>query len=186
MYCPQCGHAQPVDEVMYCSSCGFTLRGVQQLLLTGGETSAESEANVSAVRRLLKRRGIRQGFVLLMLGAFIVPLLAITYVPDGVIEAASIVFFVGGFLRLLYALLFQESEQPRRVAEPKRAPSVNNAPAALPDQSLKSKFRFKPSALPAAPAATRLDTTQRHTTGQLVQPPSVTEGTTRLLNERDK
>jgi hypothetical protein len=99
---------------MYCSSCGFTLRGVQQLLLTGGETSAESEANVSAVRRLLKRRGIRQGFVLLMLGAFIVPLLAITYVPDGVIEAASIIFFVGGFLRLLYALLFQESEQPRR------------------------------------------------------------------------
>ena len=188
MFCPQCGHAQPVDGVMFCSSCGFTLRSVQRLLLTGGDAGADVEGGRKSVRNLLNRRGIKQGLVLWMMGAFIVPLLANTVAPDGVIGGASVIFFVGGFLRMLYAWLFQdvEQQQQRRASfQPTQSKTSLSAPTKLRAIAQKLKFRDKPSALPApAPAATRLNIASHRTTGQLVQPPSVTEHTTRLLNEK--
>lgn len=184
MFCPQCGHAQPIDEVMYCSSCGFTLRGVQHLLLTGGETSGE--AGRSPVRDFLNRRGIKLGLVMWMIGTVLVPMLAASDAPKGVVGITALIFFVGGFMRMLYAWLFQyEQQQQRRRAsiQATQAQALPAAPTKLRALSQKLKFRGKPSALPAAtPAAIRLDVTGRRTTGQLVQPPSVTDHTTRLLD----
>lgn len=184
MFCPQCGYAQPVDEMMYCPSCGFTLRSVKQLLLTGGELSAETEADKGAIRRLLSRRGMKQGLVLWMIGAFVVPLLGTSDAPDAVMGASSIVFFVGGFLLMLYAWLFQETHKDYAPSKPRREQPPLVAPATQAGKSRKLKFWVKPSALPAADlAATRLDTARQRTTGQLVQPPSVTDRTTRLLDK---
>lgn len=185
MFCPQCGNAQPVDEVMYCSICGFTLRGVQRLLLTGGEEgAAETETDEISMREILDRRGVKQGLVLWMIGAFVLPLLATTDAPKSVMGAAAVVFFVGGFLRMLYALLFHEAQQ-RASSQPSHTQDSMSAPAALTAKFQKSKRNITPPVLPAAPVVNRLDTTRHRTTGQLVQPPSVTEHTTRLLDNNE-
>lgn len=183
MYCPQCGQQQISGEVRFCSRCGFPLAGVAQLLASGGALPVAGR-NETQSKPSPRQRGIRQGVLLWMIGAFLVPFFAVA-IPTGgpkgnIVAATAIIFFIGGLLRLLYALLFQEnfacSESPQNSLAPAYAPppaTILNAPNAR-----------EAAQLPPRPSAIGLGA-RRVNTGELVPPPvSVTDHTTQLLGER--
>ena len=179
MHCPQCGQQQAPEVVRFCSRCGFPLDGVIQLLASGGVLPAfrpeEGPKEVSP-----RRRGVRQGGILLLTGVLLVPILGIlaSYSGAGLLEVltaiAAIICFVGGPLRMLYAALFEEP-----------APSWPRMPQGYVQPSVPLHGMPVRSALPPPPAAQPSPWTPRRNTGELIRPASVTEGTTRLLDKED-
>jgi hypothetical protein len=130
-----------------------------------------------------RRKGVKQGGVLLLSGAVIVPILGIfaSYSNSAFLEIlaalAAILCFVGGPLRMLYAGLFEEgAPRPVRVF-------ASPAPMHMPQQFVS----HAPSpALPPPPARPQPSWRPRPNTAELVNPPSVTENTTRLLDKEDR
>ena len=181
MYCPQCGQQQASSEMRFCSRCGFPLGGVAELLAQGGvlKTGGEELREQALSPR---RRGVRQGILMMLLGTVVVPILAIlnayqddTTLLDILVPVCAIIFFAGGLMRILYALLFEPSTPGVEGILPA------DVPPAMPAQ-LKAGGRA--SALPPAQGTPVSDfTPRRMNTAELVRPPSVTENTTRLLDE---
>lgn len=174
MHCPQCGQQQVPGEVRFCSRCGFPLDDVSQLVAHGGvlpKHEPQTEQQISP-----RRKGVKQGVMLLMLGIVITSLLGIfnTYLgtPELFVALSAIIFFVGGPLRLLYALIFEEGAkkhyiylQPGVPAPPLVAPPRQMALPPQQQQPYIPSFRQQPY------------------TAEMNQPPSVTENTTRLLEK---
>lgn len=181
MFCPQCGQKQVSNEVRFCSSCGFQLNVVTDLLATGGHLPWR-EKNTGPRRLSPRQKGIRQGAMLMLSTLLIVPLVAIFSVfvldaPELFVPIAAITCFVGGLLRIAYALLLEDKEPPPATQESSftptsSVPSYMNPPTRV-------------SALPPQQSAPIYRPPTRVNTGELVQrPPSVTENTTRLLKDQ--
>lgn len=183
MFCPQCGQQQVSGEVRFCSSCGLPLNVVAGVLAGGGQLP--QPMLMTGPRKLSPRqKGIRQGTMLMLSVTVVVPIViflgvAMLGLPGELIPLAGAVCVMGGVLRMLYAMLFEEGEQQGvfpNVAQ-------NYMPPAQP-------HHFAPparnSALPparSAPVANQPP--RRYRTGELMErPPSVTENTTRLLDDR--
>ena len=181
MFCPQCGQQQTTGAIRFCSRCGFPLDNVIQLLGSGGMMpvyrTSEEPAPVSA-----RRKGVKQGGMLLLSGAVIVPLIGVmaSFGHSAFLEIltafAAIICFIGGPLRMLYAALFEEGAQspvrmygPPPVARPQFGPpTMQHQPLPPPAARTPSGWRPRPN------------------TAELVTPPSVTENTTRLLEKEDR
>ena len=180
MYCPQCGQQQASGAVRFCSRCGFPLDGVIQLLGTGGMLPVyhQSEEPVAISPR---RKGVKQGAVLLLSGAVIVPILGVlasfsnAAFPQVLAALAAIICFIGGPFRMLYAALFEEGA-------PRRFPVYGPPPIAAPPQFAPPRQH---TALPP-PAARAPSAWRKPNTAELANPPSVTENTTRLLDKEDR
>ena len=182
MFCPQCGQQQVTGVVRFCSRCGLPMDGVIQLLGTGGIVPAyrasDEPAPVSP-----RRKGVKQGTVLLLSGLVLVPILGMlasfaqgsTFL-EILAGLAAIICFVGGPLRMLYAALFEEgAAKPRHYGPP--------IPMQAPQQ-----FTPHPQAhaLPPQPARSPGAWRRRPNTAELANPPSLTENTTRLLEKEDR
>lgn len=185
MFCPQCGQRQVSSDVRFCSACGFQLHAVSELLRTGGVVTFRP----SGPRKLSPRqKGVRQGAMMMLSTMLFVPLVAIIGVallnlPGEIAGIAAVTCFVGGLLRIIYAVMLEdreapasESDQLNAYAPPQGAPLYMSPPpargSALPPQQ-------QPYAAPDYRASRRAET------GEVVQrPPSVTEGTTRLLGDQ--
>src|SRR5882762_3860735 len=159
MFCPQCGQQQVSGVVRFCSRCGFPLEGVIHLLSSGGalpfQQQGEGRGEMSP-----RRKGVRQGALLLLIGAILVPLLGVlnsfTHGPsilDVLVPLAAILFFVGGPLRMLYAALFEEPAASRTIltvssyAPPSiQSPPLQGRPAMLPPTTANSanEWRSRP------------------------------------------
>ena len=110
----------------------------------------------------------------------VVPIISILYpflqFPNVFIPIAAVISFMGGLLRIIYAYMFEEKEE---LVFEQNNPNSNlisgkqNQNALPPQQSI-------PAADYAPPAAGSW-----HTTNDLVQPASVTESTTKLLQKED-
>lgn len=182
MFCPQCGQQQVPGVVRYCSRCGFALDGVMQLLGSGGVLPMYHRTPDEPVQMSARRKGVKQGTILLLSGAVIVPILAVlasfsnAAFPQVLAALAAIICFIGGPFRMLYAALFEEGA-------PKRFPTYGPPPVAVPQQ-------FGPprqhTPLPAPPPARSPSPWRRPNTAELANPPSVTENTTRLLDKEDR
>jgi hypothetical protein len=166
MFCPHCGQQQVSEHLRYCSRCGFPMEGVAQLLGNGGMlplVPAGGDKQMSP-----RKRGVKHGALLLLGGVVAVPALGVLYsftqgpsILDILVPLAAIICFIGGPMRMLYAALFEEGGTPW----PKPAPAIMQAQPVMPP----------PSATP--PLGWR-------STSELGQPASVTENTTRLLDEQ--
>ncbi|MDT4898352.1 MAG: hypothetical protein QOH25_3429 [Acidobacteriota bacterium] len=182
MYCPQCGQQQVTSEMRFCSRCGFPLGGVTELLASGGVLKAGGGDELRENALSPRRKGVKQGVLMLLLGAVIVPILGIinsyqeqTNLLEIFVAAAAIIFFAGGLMRIIYAATF-ESSLPGLPGD-----SSAQAPPVMPAQ-LNTGTRV--SALPPAQNTPVPNfTPRRMNTAELVRPPSVTENTTRLLDE---
>ena len=181
MFCPQCGQQQATGVIRFCSRCGFPLDGVIQLLSTGGMIpvyrNPDEPVPISA-----RRKGVKQGALLLLSGIVLVPLIGVmaSFGNSTFLEImtafAAIICFIGGPLRMLYAAVFEEgAPSPVRmygappVANPQFGPPIQHH--ALP---------------PPPPVRTAAGWRSRPNTAELVSPPSVTENTTRLLEKEDR
>ncbi len=178
MHCPQCGQNQTPGEVRFCSRCGFPLGGVTELMAHGG--SLPSYQPVGPPKPSPRRKGVQAGATLIMLGIVTTILFGIlnNYLgtPEFLVALSAVIGFVGGPLRLLYALIFEEGapRQPIIVqgyVQP-NAPTTFGNPAHHP-------------ALPPGQPVPIPSYRPLHNTSEIVRPPSVTEGTTRLL-EKDQ
>ena len=113
MFCPQCGQQQVTGVIRFCSRCGFPLDGVIQLLASGGTLPAYRSAD-EPVQISARRKGVKQGGLLLLSGALLVPILAMfasfssSVFPQMLAILAAIVCFIGGPLRMFYAAVFEE------------------------------------------------------------------------------
>ena len=177
MHCPQCGQQQAPEVVRFCSRCGFPFDGVIQLLANGGMLPAFEQVE-GAKEISPRRRGVRQGGILLLTGILLVSILGVLSSFSGssflelLTAIAAILCFVGGPLRMIYAALFEEGAPKwQRTITPYASPMPlhGGAPAR--------------NALPAPQARQAPGWIQRPRTAELARPPSVTEGTTRLLDK---
>ncbi len=180
MFCPQCGQERTSIETNYCSRCGLLLTGFVDLLQTGGLNPLVGSSKTTKALSP-RRRGIRQGLFIFLLTFLFAPLvgiisLALRVEPFGV-GIVTVLFFIGGFLRMIYALMFESPE---------------TGDASLDDKVFAKAVQFHGrehrGALPpetAIPAANYTPPTALswRDTNDLV--PSVTEGTTKLLEKDD-
>lgn len=156
--------------------------GVIQLLGSGGilplYRDPEEPPPISP-----RRKGVKQGGMLLLSGAVIVPILAMfsSFTNATFLEIlaalAAIICFIGGPLRMLFAALFEEAAP--RPFRPYGPPAHMHAPPqfASPVQ--------RPALTPPPPRP-QGSWRPRPNTAELVNPPSVTENTTRLLDKEDR
>ena len=182
MFCPQCGQQQVSDAARFCSRCGFQLGAVAGLLTTGGRGAAPEPAfEAVPAPPSPRRKGAQLGGKLMLTGAFLIPTLAIMSELIGTPEELpllGVIAFVAGLFRLLYALLFEDGPYRRQ---------LQRQPAYVPQP----QFEQPPQAVSALPPPqsqpARSYVPQRPDTAEMAYRPSVTEGTTKLLErERDE
>ena len=180
MYCPKCGQERGSEATSFCSRCGFLLTGAAELLHTGGVLPTAMPTDLEPSPRT---RGIRMGLFIFLLTFLVAPILGMISVflfrmPPWPMGIAIFVLGGGGLLRMVYALMFESKYPPGLTAgaslriDPQ--PTLNQAAAhgELPPQQELPVSQY------ATPRTGRwLDTND-------LEPPSVTESTTRLL-ERD-
>ena len=186
MFCPHCGQQQVTGHVRFCSRCGFPMDGVIQLLGNGGLIPAyrapDEPAPVSP-----KRKGVKQGGMLFLSGILIVAILGVFANFTGwaffeVLTAlAAVICFVGGPIRMLIAALFEEGAP--RPFQPYGQPVQMHAPPMHAPQQFTPPAQ-RPALTP--PPARPQGSWRRPNTAELVNPPSVTENTTRLLEKEDR
>ncbi|HMF55296.1 MAG TPA: zinc ribbon domain-containing protein [Pyrinomonadaceae bacterium] len=183
MFCPQCGQQQPSEDMRFCSRCGFQLQGVTQLLATGGQPAlVPMEGGVR--RRSPRYEGVKQGVSLFLIGMVLVPLVAVfsTLVlrhPELFVPPVAIICFVGGLMRIIYALIFQEGA---------KSMGQYDLPAYAPPTAQQQMGAGSAARLGALPPQRVMPVSgwRRPDTAELVQPPSVTENTTKLLDKEVK
>ena len=182
MFCPQCGQQQVAGVIRFCSRCGFPLDGVLQLLSNGGSLPVYRTPDEQPVPVSARRKGVKQGGQLLLSGAVLVPVLGIfaSYSNSTFLEMltalAAIICFMGGPLRMLFAAVFEEGA-------PKPVRMYGPGPMQMPQQFAP---HMSSPALPPPPVRPQPSWRTRPNTAELVNPPSVTENTTRLLDKEDR
>jgi hypothetical protein len=159
------------------------MTGVGDLIATGGNLVPTTAPN-SAKPDTARRRGLKQGLFIFLLTFLVVPIVSILTIwanvePFGV-AISAILLFVGGLLRMAYAMLFESTEPTGKTIEQtvyQTAQGILNKQqnqTALPPQQ-------------SVPASSYIPPTHGNwrDTNDLV-PNSVTDGTTKLLEKDEK
>ena len=154
MYCPNCGQQQVSDEMRFCSRCGLALSGLAEWL-AGGVLVRRSEETLTPSRR---RKAMRRSAKLMFFSAVMFPiflLISIGIDEPGPLFIPLFFAFISG-MWMLYAKLFMEDATPLNPGAQPSAFGTPTARASLPPQQVR--------------------------TNELIQVPSVTEHTTKLLD----
>jgi hypothetical protein len=125
-----------------------------------------------------RSKGVRQGALLMLSTLLIVPLVAIIAVaimglPGVIVGIAAVTCFLGGLLRIFYALLMEDAVAPLNTPGP-------GYPERVDPQFAR---RAQNPSLPPASVNPAASWRPHPNTSELYQPPSVTENTTRLLDK---
>lgn len=177
MFCPECGQQQVSNEVRFCSRCGFQLAGVTGLLATRGATTTA----LAAIPDTPRRKGVRQGGKMILIGIFLIPLFAIVGEVTRIIPAEAallgVLCFLAGLLRLIYAALFEDG--------PFRRQAIPHIPTYAPPGAPPLGAPSRSAELPPARSVTAHGyVPPRHDTAEISFRPSVTEHETQLLDDQ--
>lgn len=169
MYCPDCGQQQVSDEMRFCSRCGLALTGLAEWLAGSRLPLKQAEAQTTALSP--RRKGIRRAAKLMFFSGVLFPLFLIISIgvgEPGPIAVPALLFFIS-LAMMLYARLFSDKNPP-----------LVNIPAAQTTtlNSTATRGALPPPINVPVPGAGR----QQVRTNDLAQRPSVTEHTTRLLD----
>ena len=131
-----------------------------------------------------RRKGVKQGASLMLIGAILVPIFGVMsgFAPGRLENVfaffaalSAIICFLGGPLRMLYAAIFEEAAAISRYV-----PMSGYAPPTI---SVPQVGPARVTALPPQSVNTAGSWPARTHTAEIVQPPSVTDSTTRLLEK---
>lgn len=179
MYCPKCSQLQSSDEMRFCPRCGFALAGVAMLVESDGVIPQLTDQPGQTIPSSRKKVMVESGIFAAI--AWAVLFVATFWFNAGgpfetMAKIAALIFFslgLIGLLRFLYGFLFVKD----------RAPQAERS--AFPNPNVQSDLLQTPrrAALPAQRDVPASDYPRRGHTNEMVQRPSVTENTTRLLEE---
>jgi hypothetical protein len=156
MFCPNCGQQQISDEMRFCSRCGLALSGLAEWLGGGGVPAKRGEQALLASPR---RKAMRRAGKVMFGSAVLFPIffvISLIFDEAGPMFVPIAVFFVS-LVMMLYARLFSDKTAP-----------VGHQTA-------------QTTALGSTSARGSLGA-QQVRTNELIQPPSVTDHTTKLLD----
>jgi hypothetical protein len=169
MFCPQCGQQQPSEELRFCPRCGLSLWPHAALLAAGNNVATDPgrmPAPIQTARRINTRRAAKLLFFSLL--SFPLFLLLGIAIDGGEPLVVPFLMFLAGLGWLCYARLFSDDTVPVAQQTPRREFGANAERPALNAQQFVPAASFNQ---------------QRANTAEMVQPPSVTENTTRLLDD---
>lgn len=169
MFCPRCGQQQISDEMKFCSRCGLPIGGLIEWL-TKVEVPArlgeESQPSFPSPRK----KGMRRAGKLMFLGGVLFPIfLVISLAIDeaGPMIVPVLIFFVS-LVWMLYTRFFGAETGVIKTRPAQTSMGTASAAGSLPAAS---NIR-----MPRAGD-------QQVRTKELAEPPSVTEHTTKLLDQ---
>jgi zinc-ribbon domain len=168
MFCPKCGQ-QSSDEVRFCPRCGFQLAGLAAYMAANEHAPAGASVP-RAPEMTARRRGMRRGAKLMFFSVVLLPVCIVLAeeadAPGPLLLA--ITTFMAGLAWLAYAWLFSDNVLPvGRGAGRRDLGAAGDRPAL-----------DAPQFTPAPPF-----NQQRANTGEIYQPRSVIENTTKLLDK---
>lgn len=187
MFCPICGQQQAAENVRFCSRCGFLLTGISEVVANKGVIPANSVQIEELPQDSPRKRGVKQGAMILLVGMLLIcPLLAMFHVATNtepfLAAIAAIISFFGGILRMIYAVMFESKYPTGKTLEQKIVEKTQRILGNKKDQQALPPQQSIPATDYIAPTVGSW-----RTTNDLVQPSSVTDSTTKLLeNEAEK
>ena len=185
MFCPRCGQQQVSEEIKFCSRCGLPLGLTAEIVARGGELPANLARNCQT-SWLTRGNAIKLSLAWFLVATFLLTPLAAVMNLKFFVPMFALFGFIGGILMMVLSLMFLPKEEKRYYATTGavndfQAPAAvtgvrSGAGAALPPQT------SVPADVYAPPQA---GSWKAPDTGELV-PHSITEGTTKLLQQDEK
>ena len=168
MYCPRCSQSS-ADNLRFCPRCGLPLDLVAELVTNDGALAPPREKSAPAGKLSFQRKGVRRGAKIIFFSLFLLQLafgFSLFVDSPGPLLLPLLIFLIGS-ARLLFAIIFGESE----ISEKAETRPATFSPATP---------RFD---LPAPQFNPIINFNAGHSdTAEMVAPPSVTEHTTKLLD----
>lgn len=165
MFCPKCGQPQVSNEVRFCVRCGLQLDNVKSLI-TNEVMFVQREAYNQPVPTW-KKPGVKTSAKLIFLSIILAPIffsLAIINENPGPLIVPFTLFLLG-ILWMIYSLVFGESPMSRKANQNLINPA--NTQAYLPQPQPQKTLHAQPI-----------------NTAEMIKPPSVTENTTKLFEQK--
>jgi hypothetical protein len=178
MFCPGCGQQQMSNETKFCSRCGLPLGIVSEVLMYGGYLPQLAELDKKKKPLLTRRNGVAFSVIWCLFFLLIMaPLWGILDI-EKLAGASAVIGIFGGTIWMFASLMFLKKEPKFNLPlyspqDQSHLPGAQGHSALPPQQSI-------PASVYAAPSAGSWRDTND------LQPGSVTESTTRLLEKDDK
>jgi hypothetical protein len=176
MHCPQCGQHVVSDGVRFCNRCGFALDGVKDLLSPVPPDDKKdlppSWLDIRVGGDPRSRRGLTQAALMLSLPLIMIFLMIlqgvfnVALVPQLLLSKAFFILLTLPILRFAYAVF--EAKQEMNLKNRMQV-SASTRALSLPSGQSVPVTDFRKDSVDTA---------------EMVQPPSVTESTTKLLDQR--
>ena len=176
MYCPKCSQEQISDEMRFCSRCGFPLIAVRDLVASGNALVKLEEPLQASCGQKAVRRAAWMLMASVVLSLFVGFLAAIED-DFAVFFIFPFLIFLIGFALMLYGVFIADKRAAR-----KKAAALQKQLAASMQAHLNAAPRT-PELYPSQMTPNESFTGRRPQTAEMFRPPSVTENTTRLLED---
>jgi hypothetical protein len=169
MYCPKCS-TQNLDDIKFCRQCGYNLEMVKQVLKTDQlpQVSTAKPAQHGDKHAPSMEHAIQKVFA--GLGLICVAFACLFFAPAGKIWWFWMLIPAFGSLGKGAAEYFSVKNRTQNALQTNQLPQYQQPP-------------YQQPAIPPPPAS--VDYRPRNT-GEMVQPPSVTESTTKLFDPPNK
>jgi uncharacterized protein with PQ loop repeat len=181
MFCPRCSQEQVSEDTKFCSRCGFPLGLVSEVLTNGGFLPQLAETNKNK-KRLTRKNGLLFSlFWFIFFALMLTPILGGITQEEVVALMCAIIGTMGALILLLVSFAFLKNE-------PKSAENYNQE---ISDYKVRNLYGSQQTALPpqqSQPAQNYVlpaHAWKAPDTGEMVQPQSVTEVTTKLLKKEE-
>ena len=170
MYCPNCGQQQVSDEMRFCSRCGLAFSGLADWLAGNRVPIQRKDEPQGPAALSPRRKGMRRAGKLMFFSGVLFPICLIfsLLADEGAFMAFPFLVFFISLALMLYARLFSDKYAPV-IDQSAQTPALGQS---------STRASLPPGATMPMPSTGR----QHVRTNELVQPPSVTENTTRLLD----
>jgi hypothetical protein len=180
MFCPQCGQQQVSDEMRFCSRCGFALGVVTELIANDGVLASpvKTEEEKKPSRRQTR---MYKGLVLFACG-LLVTLISLAFTKAGapVEVVAMLIAMLSGIISLFGFFQFLASYLSDEIAQGSTQTSSSQT---IPGTPIPLNAPKRRDALPPAQGTPATEWRPRPQTAEMAQPASVTENTTKLLDD---
>jgi hypothetical protein len=183
MHCPSCGQQQVSKEIKFCSRCGFPMGLVSEILAHGGYLPQLAELHKKKSVFNKKNGVLFAVFWMITLMMLFPAMIGVLNGPGELQGLFAVVGVFGGMMILIGSLAMLPSSKqypliPAQSLNP-QSPNAHGLHGAGQHQALPGQQSIPASAYAAPKAGSWRDTND-------LEPSSVTESTTRLLEKEDK